>query len=249
VTQPLTETNAAMTTDEQPLCSDGLPPDPSNGLCADGLPLPAANITAPPPPAMTTEDLQACAEGQVFNPETMTCEPAAGGEGGEQQQEQEPQASCAEGQVFNPETMTCEPAAGGEGGEQQAPWGGVEIGPAQIEEEQPATGGEVQKNYESLKYICNPNSETLQVGSQGNKVKELQTYLTDLGYGILLKSEGTGLSVKGIDGKFGPHTKNSVIAYQKDNTLSVDGIVGPQTWTSLCKDVDNILSNNVPILK
>ncbi|MGE5634581.1 MAG: peptidoglycan-binding domain-containing protein [Deltaproteobacteria bacterium] len=117
------------------------------------------------------------------------------------------------------------------------------------EEQQAPGGGEVQKNYESLKYVCNPNSETLQVGSQGDKVKELQTYLTDLGYGILLKSEGTGLSVEGIDGKFGPHTKNSVMAYQKDNILHVDGIVGPQTWASLCKDVDFILSNNVPILK
>ncbi|MDF2737910.1 MAG: hypothetical protein K0S93_1769, partial [Nitrososphaeraceae archaeon] len=29
---------ADMTTDEQPLCSDGLTPDPSSGLCADGLP-------------------------------------------------------------------------------------------------------------------------------------------------------------------------------------------------------------------
>jgi peptidoglycan hydrolase-like protein with peptidoglycan-binding domain len=57
------------------------------------------------------------------------------------------------------------------------------------------------------------------------------------------------LSVEGIDGKFGPYTKNSVMAYQKDNILHVDGIVGPQTWASLCKDVDFILSNNVPIPK
>ena len=74
----------------------------------------------------------------------------------------------------------------------------------------------------------------MQVGSQGDKVIELQTYLTDLGFGDKLKPEG-------IDGKFGPHTKNAVMEYQKDNYLSVDVIVGPQTYTSLCKDIYLIL--------
>ena len=54
--------------------------------------------------------------------------------------------------------------------------------------------------------------------------------MTDLGYGDLLDPEK-------IDGKFGPHTKNSVMAYQKDFGLSVDGKVGPQTWGSLCEQI------------
>jgi len=61
-------------------------------------------------------------------------------------------------------------------------------------------------------------------------VIELQTYLTDLGYGDLL---GTGK----IDGKFGLNTKNSVMAYQKDFDLSVDGNVDAKTWSSLCEQI------------
>jgi len=84
--------------------------------------------------------------------------------------------------------------------------------------------------YQSQQFNCNPNSATLQVGSEDEKVIELQTYLTDLGYGDLLEPEK-------IDGKFGIYTKNSVMAYQKDFGLSVDGKVGPQTWGSLCEQI------------
>jgi Putative peptidoglycan binding domain len=60
-------------------------------------------------------------------------------------------------------------------------------------------------NYQSQRFTCDPNSETLQYGSKGNKVMELHTYLTDLGFGPELEPEK-------IDGKFGPHTKNAVVA-------------------------------------
>ena len=79
--------------------------------------------------------------------------------------------------------------------------------------------------------------------SENAKVIELQTYLTDLGYGDLLEPEK-------IDGKFGPHTKNSVMAYQKDFGLSDDGkgIVGPQTWRSLCEQI-SLLPKTFPTNK
>jgi hypothetical protein len=48
-----------------------------------------------------------------------------------------------------------------------------------------------------------------------DKVIELQTYLTDLGFGDKVEPEG-------IDGKFGLHNKNAVMEYQKDNYLSVE---------------------------
>ena len=70
----------------------------------------------------------------------------------------------------------------------------------------------------------------MQINAKGEKVIELQSYLTDLGYGDLLDPEK-------IDGKFGIHTKNSVMTYQKDFGLSVDGKVGPQTWSSLCEQI------------
>lgn len=33
------------------------------------------------------------------------------------------------------------------------------------------------------------------------------------------------------DGQFGPKTKALTVAYQRNNGLSADGVVGPQTWT------------------
>ena len=99
--------------------------------------------------------------------------------------------------------------------------------------------------YVSQQYSCNPNSDTVEPDSENAKVIELQTYLTDLGYGDLLEPEK-------IDGKFGPHTKNAVMAYQQDKGLSNDekGIVGPQTWLSLCDQISRlpttIPANNTP---
>jgi peptidoglycan hydrolase-like protein with peptidoglycan-binding domain len=99
--------------------------------------------------------------------------------------------------------------------------------------------------YVSQQYSCNPNSDTLEPDSVNARVIELQTYLTDLGYGDLLEPEK-------IDGKFGPHTKNAVVEYQKDEGLTADesGIVGPQTWLSLCDQISMLPktgpANNTP---
>jgi len=57
----------------------------------------------------------------------------------------------------------------------------------------------------------------------GNDVKMLQNRLLDLGY----NSVGT------VDGKFGPKTDTAVRAFQGDNGLAEDGIVGKKTWTAL----------------
>ena len=62
---------------------------------------------------------------------------------------------------------------------------------------------------------------TLKRGSTGSEVRELQT---------LLNNNGAKLSV---DGKFGPKTQAAVQNYQKSNGLTVDGIVGDNTWGAL----------------
>ena len=67
---------------------------------------------------------------------------------------------------------------------------------------------------------------TLQYGSSGASVKELQQTLNRLGY-----------NVGAADGIFGNNTKNAVLQYQKDNGLTADGIVGANTWGSLNKPV------------
>jgi subtilisin len=82
--------------------------------------------------------------------------------------------------------------------------------------------------------ICNPNSPTLQPGSTGAKVTELQRILTLVGYGSLLGQSG-------VDGKFATSTQNAVKKFQQDNRIPVDGKVGRITWGTLCSIVPNSL--------
>lgn len=73
---------------------------------------------------------------------------------------------------------------------------------------------------------------TLRQGSKGDEVKKLQSALISAGYDV---------GSTGADGIYGSKTASAVKAYQKANGLSVDGIVGTQTWGSL----NNTSSNNV----
>ncbi len=59
-------------------------------------------------------------------------------------------------------------------------------------------------------------------GSSGDEVVKIQQKLSELGY-----YDGS------VDGKFGTKTKKAVIAFQKDNNLSADGIVGDKTLKAL----------------
>lgn len=63
-------------------------------------------------------------------------------------------------------------------------------------------------------------------GSRGNYVCIAQDDLNTLGY-------KTG----GLDGVFGEQTENSVRRYQESRGLSVDGIIGCNTWRSLQENV------------
>lgn len=66
------------------------------------------------------------------------------------------------------------------------------------------------------------NMNTLRNGSKGTQVKVLQWLLNENGY-----NAGT------VDGIFGSNTRNAVKAYQKAKGLSVDGVVGKNTWAKL----------------
>lgn len=68
-------------------------------------------------------------------------------------------------------------------------------------------------------------------GSKGSDVTELQKLLNQNGYGL---SE---------DGIFGAKTQAAVKDYQQKNNLSVDGIVGNNTWGSLTKANTGTTSN------
>lgn len=63
---------------------------------------------------------------------------------------------------------------------------------------------------------------TLKLGAQGDDVKHLQRDLNLLKYGLLT-----------VDGDFGSKTETAVKHFQSNNKLTVDGIVGLQTWQVL----------------
>lgn len=65
---------------------------------------------------------------------------------------------------------------------------------------------------------------TLRRGSDGSAVKRLQ--------GLL---HAAGQRDSAIDGDFGPSTERAVKDFQRAKGLSVDGIVGRNTWTKLIK--------------
>lgn len=64
--------------------------------------------------------------------------------------------------------------------------------------------------------------KNIKFGDSGSDVVYLQQRLTSKGYGV-----GT------IDGKFGNKTLEAVKAFQAENNLTVDGIVGINTWNAL----------------
>ena len=66
------------------------------------------------------------------------------------------------------------------------------------------------------------NAAVLRQGSTGSEVKEVQRRLKQWGY-----YSGS------VDGVFGAGTKKAVIAFQKKNGLTADGIVGKSTYKAL----------------
>lgn len=69
-----------------------------------------------------------------------------------------------------------------------------------------------------------PVPPTLEPGSMGEGVRQLQ---------FLLAVEGYGLKPAQIDGNYGPTTTAAVRAFQQHNGVAVDGVVGPITWGAL----------------
>jgi hypothetical protein len=65
------------------------------------------------------------------------------------------------------------------------------------------------------------SADMLRMGSQGERVRELQRLLTRAGFPVK------------DDGDFGPNTKTAVKEFQKKYKLDVDGVVGPKTQAEL----------------
>lgn len=62
--------------------------------------------------------------------------------------------------------------------------------------------------------------QVLRLGSVGPDVKLAQSLLNKIGY-----------PVGAVDGIYGTRTRQAVIAFQRNNGLEADGIVGPATWS------------------
>lgn len=64
--------------------------------------------------------------------------------------------------------------------------------------------------------------DLLRIGDQGELVKAMQERLAQLGY-----------AVGRADGIYGSRTRAAVLAFQAENELTTDGIIGPETRTAL----------------
>jgi hypothetical protein len=65
-------------------------------------------------------------------------------------------------------------------------------------------------------------------GSKGHGVWVIQRLLN-----VWTATKNSGVTPLKEDGKFGQKTASSVRSFQRSNNLTVDGIVGPQTWSQL----------------
>src|SRR5947208_14201315 len=74
----------------------------------------------------------------------------------------------------------------------------------------------------------------LKQGSSGPDVTELQQKLKDLGF-----------DPNGVDGNFGPGTRDAVIAFQQSKGLQADGIAGPATLAALQSDGEGAAGGEV----
>lgn len=70
--------------------------------------------------------------------------------------------------------------------------------------------------------LCVTASALSKIGSSGSEVSQIQSRLKEWGY-----YNGA------VDGIFGTATKNAVIAFQKSNGLTADGIVGSKTLEAI----------------
>ncbi|MFD0376477.1 peptidoglycan-binding protein [Streptomyces sp. NPDC127112] len=65
----------------------------------------------------------------------------------------------------------------------------------------------------------------VKTGAEGETVAAIQLLLTAHGYNTA------------VDAVFGPATTSHVISYQRDRSLTADGVVGPDTWHALIINV------------
>jgi peptidoglycan hydrolase-like protein with peptidoglycan-binding domain len=91
-----------------------------------------------------------------------------------------------------------------------------------------ASAASVARTNNALATISISCPGTLEEGSSGTWVEVVQMTLNYLHH-----YDQVGNAVLTVDGDFGPATANAVKAFQAGDSLSADGIVGPQTWSAM----------------
>lgn len=76
--------------------------------------------------------------------------------------------------------------------------------------------------------VATTNPNTLQYGDSGDRVTTLQTALVKLGY-----------DTNGVDGRYGAGTRKAVVAFQKANGLTTDGLAGTKTQQMLYSQAES----------
>ena len=84
------------------------------------------------------------------------------------------------------------------------------------------SGSKAEDDTPEKKYVL--GERLLENGIEGDDVKELQTYLIQLGYDC---------GRYGIDGEFGDSTEIAVRNFQRDNNLEVDGQFGEKSYKKM----------------
>lgn len=75
---------------------------------------------------------------------------------------------------------------------------------------------------------------SLRVGSRGDSVRHMQTYLRAISEAFPVIPRITA------DGAFGPATEAAVRAFQRFFGLSADGVIGPNTWNKIVEVYHNL---------
>ena len=80
---------------------------------------------------------------------------------------------------------------------------------------------------DEFKKLKPAKEELLLDSSNTNAVKGVQSFLNSEGY------TDKNNETLWVDGRYGANTANAVMKYQRANGLTVDGIVGDETWNSI----------------
>lgn len=106
----------------------------------------------------------------------------------------------------------------------------------------PATWNMLYKVYKGIDVVVPPQPPTsppypgtlLRVGSRGNNVLLMQQYLN------VISKVYPSIPKLSEDGIFGNATQRAVIAFQRQFSLSADGIIGPITWNHIVAEYNKI---------